>query len=389
MFFRCTLLIGILLISLCFPAQGENLVEAITGKDFNQVDFLEKNAINGGAWISMGGNYSTDNPSNHNNLPITFNDRTGEFQLNQVNVFLQRSIDQGSASWDFGGRIDAMYGTDSNLTQANGWDQNLIGNNTNLGQYNIAIPQAYLEIFAPFGNGVTAKIGHFYTIIGHEVVMAPSNFFYSHSYAMQYGEPFTNSGVLFEYSLNDNFTLSAGTVSGWDNLNFNFANMNFLGGLSWVNDEATDSVSWSVISGDVQNTNSENRTMYSLVASHSFNEQLHYVFQHDFGYQAQSTTLNTDGYWYGINQYMFYDFTNTFSGGLRGEWFRDNNGTRLNIGSSGSYFELTAGVNWKPRDWFTLRPEVRYDWADSNVNTYSNQTKNNELEFAVDVILEL
>ena len=165
--------------------------------------------------------------------------------------------------------------------------------------------------------------------------------------------------------------------------------MNFLGGLSWVNDQATDSVSWSVISGDVQNTNSENRTMYSLVASHSFNEQLHYVFQHDLGYQAQSTTLNTDGYWYGINQYMFYDFTNTFSGGLRGEWFRDNNGTRLNIGSPGSYFELTAGVNWKPRDWFTLRPEVRYDWADSNVNTYSNQTKNNELEFAVDVILEL
>ena len=389
MYFRCTLIIGILLSSLCFPAKGENLLEAITGKDYNQVDFLEKNAINGGAWIDMGGNYSTTNPSNHNNLPITFNDRTGVFQLNQMNVFLQRSVDQGSTSWDFGGRFDAMYGTDSNLTQANGWDQNLIGDNSNLGQYNIAIPQAYLEIFAPLGNGVTAKIGHFYTIIGHEVVMSPSNFFYSHSYTMQYGEPFTHSGVLLDYSLNDNFTLSAGTVSGWDNLNFNFGNMNFLGGISWVNDEATDSVSWSVISGNVQNTNSDNRSMYSLVASHSFNEQLHYVFQHDFGYQAQSTTLNTDGYWYGINQYMFYDFTNTFSGGLRGEWFRDTNGTRLNIGSPGSYFELTAGVNWKPRDWFTLRPEVRYDWADSNVNTYSNQTKNNELEFAVDVILEL
>jgi hypothetical protein len=36
-----------------------------------------------------------------------------------------------------------------------------------------------------------------------------------------------------------------------------------------------------------------------------------------------------------------------------------------------------------------LRPEVRYDWADSNVNTYDNRTKNHQLEFAIDMVLEL
>jgi hypothetical protein len=35
-----------------------------------------------------------------------------------------------------------------------------------------------------------------------------------------------------------------------------------------------------------------------------------------------------------------------------------------------------------------LRPEVRYDWAEPNINTYDNQTKNNQLELAMDIILE-
>jgi hypothetical protein len=292
-----------------------------------------------------------------------------------------------SNAWGFGGRMDLMFGTDSRFTQATGLDNNLISEN-NLRFYDLAIPQAYLEVFAPLGNGLTAKIGHFYTIIGQEVVMAPNNFFYSHSYTMQYAEPFTHTGVLLSYSLNNNFTLNAGSVTGWDNFDENLANWNFLGGLSWTNDEATDAVSWSVISGDVDDVTSENRTMYSLVVSHSFTNQLHYVFQHDLGYQQQATASGKDAYWYGINQYMFYDFTNTISGGIRGEWFRDNNGARLNIGTPGNYFALTAGVNWKPKDWLTLRPEVRYDWADSNVNTYNNQTKNNQLEFAMDIILE-
>jgi len=385
---RLIFFLALLLLTLCFSAQGENMIEAFTGKDFNQIGLLKDNGINGGGWVSMGGTYSTDNPDNHNNLPITFNDRSGEYQLNQLNFFLQRAIDMESNAWNFGGRMDIMFGTDSRFTQATGLDNNLISEN-NLRFYDLAIPQAYLEVFAPLGNGLTAKIGHFYTIIGEEVVMAPNNFFYSHSYTMQYAEPFTHSGVLLSYSLNNNFTLNAGSVAGWDNFDKNLANWNFLGGLSWANDDATDAVSWSVISGDVDDVTSENRTMYSLVVSHSFTNQLQYVFQHDFGYQQQAAAFGKDAYWYGINQYMFYDFTNTISGGIRGEWFRDNNGTRLNIGTPGNYFELTAGLNWKPRDWLTLRPEVRYDWADSNVNTYDNRTKDHQLEFAIDMVLEL
>jgi hypothetical protein len=368
------------------PAHGENLIEAISGKDLNQYPLLKDHGISVGGWLAMGGTFAWDNPEHHNNAPITFNDRSGEFQLNQLNLFAQKSVDLQSKYWNFGGRLDFMFGTDTRFTQATGLDNKLISNRD--GQfYNVAIPQAYLEIFAPIGKGITAKIGHFYTILGQEVVMAPNNFFYSHSYTMQYGEPFTHTGALLTYALNDEFTLNAGAVDGWDNFDKNLGNWNFLGGLSWTNAEATSAVSWSVISGDVDDVTSENRTVSSLVITHSFTDKLQYIFQHDFGYQQQATINAKDAFWYGVNQYLFYDFTDKVSAGLRGEWFRDDQGGRLNVGVPGHFFALTAGINWKPQEWLILRPELRYDWADSAVNVYDNRTPNNHFELAMDMVI--
>lgn len=58
-------------------------------------------------------------------------------------------------------------------------------------------------------------MGHFYTIIGNEVVTAPDNFFYSHAYTMQYGEPFTHTGGLASWS-GEKVTVHGGVVNGWD-----------------------------------------------------------------------------------------------------------------------------------------------------------------------------
>ena len=42
------------------------------------------------------------------------------------------------------------------------------------------------------------KFGHFYSGFGYESVAAPENFFYSHSYMFQYGEPKTYTGFIGE-----------------------------------------------------------------------------------------------------------------------------------------------------------------------------------------------
>ena len=59
-----------------------------------------------------------------------------------------------------------------------------------------------LKLYFEAGYGdLTVKIGHFYTIIGWEVVTAPDNFFYSHAYTMYNSEPFTHTGVLATYNV--------------------------------------------------------------------------------------------------------------------------------------------------------------------------------------------
>ncbi|HSN23159.1 MAG TPA: outer membrane beta-barrel protein, partial [Methylomicrobium sp.] len=102
---------------------------------------------------------------------------------------------------------------------------------------------------------------------------------------------------------------------------------------------------------------------------------------------------DVDAEWYGINTHLYYDINDTLKAGVRGEWFRDQNGFRVcspgrvaaatyavtdapdspsasyaaNFAatcSAASYYAVTAGINWKPLKWLNLRPNVRYDWAD-------------------------
>ena len=99
-----------------------------------------------------------------------------------------------------------------------------------------AIPQLYVE--AGYGD-LSVKAGHFYTIIGYEVVQATGNFFYSHAYTFNFSEPFTHTGVLATYNANDNVTVYGGYTLGWDS-GFDDNGDAFLGGISVQSDRRSD-----------------------------------------------------------------------------------------------------------------------------------------------------
>ncbi|MGR9099301.1 MAG: outer membrane beta-barrel protein, partial [Gammaproteobacteria bacterium] len=257
-----TPLLGGALLTASIGAHAEGLIESMTGTNFNDAQFLKDIGVEIGAWAAAGITVASHN--DNRNDPISFNDRNRELQFNQFNAYIERAVNTEGSEWDFGGRVDFMFGTDADNTQATGWDNKLIETD---GYYNVAFPQAYAEIYAPFGNGITAKIGHFYTIIGYEVVTAPDNFFYSHAYTMLYGEPFTHTGALFSYPINDNFSVTGGAVIGWDNFREEPGAWNFLGGVNWTSDDERSAVAVAVITGDQDESVSDNTTMYSIVIS--------------------------------------------------------------------------------------------------------------------------
>ena len=75
------------------------------------------------------------------------------------------------------------------------------------------LPQLYVE--AGYGD-LSVKAGHFYTIIGYEVVQATGNFFYSHAYTFNFSEPFTHTGVLAQYDASERLTFYGGYSLGID-----------------------------------------------------------------------------------------------------------------------------------------------------------------------------
>jgi hypothetical protein len=340
---------------------------------------MGRGAIDVRGWIAGGITFNDDHPASNFNGVVTFNDREEEFQVNQVYLVFEKAVETDCCNpWAVGGRIDLLYGTDSRFVEVDG----LMAENNREEFYGLAIPQMYLELAY---NDLSVKIGHFYTIIGCESVMAPDNFFYSHAYTMQYGEPFTHTGLLARYQVNCRLALLAGIDRGWDNCNPNpdRDNIGFLGGMTWENPCSGTLLAWTFTAGS-ETANpfltglKDDRYLSSLVLTQELGHRLTYVFQHDYGVQESGspfTGLSAD--WYGVNQYLFYKLSCTWDLGVRLEWFRDDDGLRVGgiggrnngspivpFGFAGDFYNITLGANWRPTANLAIRPEVRWDWFD-------------------------
>ncbi len=362
-------------------------------------------------WLAQGFTGNPDNPTDGFNGPVTFNDRSNEYQMNQLYLSLGRAVDTKGYSWDLGGQVDLLYGTDYFFTTAIGlethpdgtprWNSEDGPRGTGAALYGLAMPQLYAEVFAPIGNGVTVKLGHFYTILGYESVMAPENFFYSHAYTIQYGEPFTHTGMLASYDASPCLTVHGGFTRGWDTWEDPNDTLAFLGGVTWTSPDEQTSVAFALHTGNEDANGDNNRTTYSLVLTRQLSRRLKYVFQHDLGVEADAATVGASrvsASWYSINQYLFYQLNCTTSLGMRVEWFRDQHSTRVftvpaNLVNGQDYSELTLGLNWKPNQHVTLRPEVRWDWSGVNAPTlgatgmFDDFTKKRQFTLGLDLIV--
>lgn len=370
-----------LLCSSLAQADDKGAIESLTGFNINETAPLKDLGINVGGWATAGIAGNPDDPESRTNGPVTFNNRANEFNAHQLYGFIEKAVDEEGGKWDLGFRADIVYGIDAFYTTQANFDDNLISDGSSR-LYKLAFPQAYATVFAPIGNGITTKIGHFYTIIGNEVVTAPDNFFFSHAYTMQYGEPFTHTGILSSYPVNKNISITGGVVSGWDS--FFQEPANFLGGVTYTTDNERTSVAFSLITGDVNKDDEHNRTMYSIVLNHDITDSLHYTLQHDMGIEEKSLGADS-GKWYGINQYLTYDINEQLGAGMRLEWFRDEDGFRVN-GNSDHYLAATVGLNYSPMSWLTLRPEVRYDHSTENA-AYNDGFSNDQVLISADAIV--
>lgn len=388
---------------------------------------LNSSRLEFGGWIHGG---ATLNPSQSNgfNGPVIFADQANRFQLNQLNLFIQRPVRTIGNTFDWGGRFDFMFGTDAIFTQAfgtptfdvnsgellkrNNWDLDLCCSSSRT--YGIALPQAYLETFVPVGNGLNVKLGHFYTPTGFETVPAPDNFFYTRAYTLNVGEPFTHTGMLANYNFNSNWTVLAGTLTGsanggWDGgWDKQLGNWSGIAGFTWSSNNKATSLHFSGTYGETSTRSSEIWAFYNIVFQHRITPKTLFVLHHVYGHAGgvllnnlKYTNVIKDAEWMSAIAHLYYDLTENVSVGFRGEWYRDEagfrnpspfriaaaannvNGTAISYAGNLSsvtatpadYYAATIGLNWKIArslrlkwDWLkklNLRPNIRYDRVDA------------------------
>ena len=323
---------------------------------------LDSNRLQISGWTDLS---FTASSAGNNQLPMGFNSRANDFLLQQNWLRFERPVvTSGTTEPTFGFRSDTILpGADYRFTAARGlFSGQLTANNGQPNLYGIDPIQFYGEAYFPMiGRGLDVKLGRVFCQYGVEANDAPSNALLSHSYTFIYN-PFTHTGIMGTLKLTDTWSVQSGVMMGNDIFIDPAANATYMGSVKWAAPIGRDSVLFSVIVGSGrfdQAQSFHNPEVFDLVYTHKFNPRLNYSFEGLYGF-----TFNVPGVafanWFGILNYLTYDFTPRLSATVRSEFFDDVQGQRT--GFTGLYATMTAGVQFRPRKAVIIRPEIRYDY---------------------------
>ncbi len=381
------------------------------GCDLGQPYSLFKNCwlsecagIKVGGWIQQGYTTNVGQPSDGFNGPVALNDVDDGYQLNQAWLYFDRQAVTNGCGTAWGGHVDMMYGTDWRFGINNGLEDRMaaIGN-----EYGPVIPQAYFDLAF---NKLTVRMGHYAGLLSYEQVPSVLNFFYSHSYTMGYAEPLLVTGVNANYKLTDRLSLDGGFHRGAMQWEDNNNELDFMGGFTWISDDKATKLRLMIDIGPQDNAGVEDQFISSLIWEQTFTKRLRYALQNVYGYTNDSV-LNggDDAEFYSLVNYVYYEINPCWSAGMRLEWFRDDDGTRVaGVGSIGRYgwdippgfagdfSALSVGLNWRPHANILVRPEARWDWYNGSDNPrapagrprpFDGGTRDDQFVLAADLIV--
>lgn len=130
------------------------------------------------------------------------------FNLDVVQLRIEKSIAQDEQDWAAGYRVDLWFGPDANALNT----QSIWGGNQQASTGDFALRQAYVNLRVPIGRGLDFKMGVFDSIIGYESIAAVDDPNWTRSYGNTI-EPQTETGLLATYHCCDWFSFSAGIAN--------------------------------------------------------------------------------------------------------------------------------------------------------------------------------
>jgi hypothetical protein len=346
----------------------------------------------------------TGNPDGpKNNFGQLFTDKPNTVLLNQLLLTANKPLDPKATGFDWGFKLQGMYGSDARYTQFLGELNRVNPNDRN--QLDVVEANVLFHLPVLFEGGIDIKAGQYSTPIGYETIDPSTNPFYSHSYIFNFGIPLKHTGVLSVSHVNSLLDVYLGADTGVNTtfgpLGDNNGAIAFLGG-----------VNLTMMGGNLtvlalSHLGPENATRALSPTGFNANGYFRYLNDVIVTYKATTAlTFVTEFNWirddfdgigtsgvpkaanaFGVAQYASYTLTDTLTLNGRAEIYRDDNnffvGSFQNNGSfvqaeqgftagigalhPTTYGALTVGVTYKPSglpdiiSGLLIRPEVRWD----------------------------
>jgi len=332
-------------------------------------------------WIAQSYTFNPHKPEDRLNRFRVFDERSNDYRMNQFSLILERPLAEGKGM-DWGFKVQTIYGADSRFIHS----LDLPEADSPFTKHTVQVdPTQFYSLFRlPVGEGLTVKMGKYVTTLGYEVIDAPGNALYSHSYLFGFAIPFTHTGVQFDYQAADFLSLYYGLVRGWDvvttDLNSGFSHMFGLG----LKPAQELNLLLNLITGPETESENNYRTVVDLVATWQPLEKWSFALNVDVGHERLPDAPGS--LWWGVAGYVTYRWSPTVGTTFRAEYFRDETQTRLS--GAKELTELTLGLDLYPIRGFKnlrFRPEVRWDHAIGRT-PFDAGSKKDQLTLAGDVI---
>ncbi len=346
--------------------------------------------------VEVGASGNANNPA-VTNFGQLFTDKANSAFLNQASLTVQRPLDPKATTYDFGFKFQAMYGSDARYTHFLGEFDQSIGERN---QFDIVEAHALFHLPWLTSGGIDLKVGQYVTLEGAEVINAPDNALYTHSYIFNFGIPFKHTGLMTTTHVNPMLDIYLGVDTGVNTTfgnHFNCFNcgdnntaaafhggfgLNLLDGALTVSATThigpeNPNVSAVVLAGVDPNTALRYLNDVTVIwATYAINDWLKITGRGEI--------------WRDNNGF----FVASFPGNLDFVNFEHGNPLAVAIGGGATtYGALTLGLAIKPPglpkqiDGLVIRPEIRYDASLNNTTPFGGGTKSSQWTFASDLII--
>lgn len=234
------------------------------------------------------------------------------------------------------------------------------------------LQQAYVSLNAPLGiSGLSLNIGKFATLLGYEVIQSKDNFNTSRSFLFGYAIPFTHTGILASYVLNDTLDFNLGVVNGWDNVKDNNDAKTVLGRVGITPYEDLSIGITGIYGAEQDNSNGNKRGVVDVVATWEATDKLTLGLNYDYGYEEDGISEGQSAIWWGKAVYAHYQLMDKWALAARVELFDDEDGART--GTAQQLWEITMTNDYNLYDNLLLRLEYRHD--ESNKSSFAEKDK--------------